>query len=158
MKPVFFLFANRPFFFSLLAFFHSALYNTFKFLTPLSQSPRPKMQTEILIVKNPLFYQNLVPEAFQVLIADGSWIPLVFSAVESVVQRHFFQLCELDWDYSREEPEKLAAAYSTYKSIFYKGLDSQQELFAQQVADEIEEEIKANAAQALAAKESQDEE
>lgn len=116
------------------------------------------MQTEILIVKNPIFYQNLAPDAFQVLIADGSWIPLVFGAVESVVQRHFFQLCELDWDYLREDPEKLPPTYSRYKSVYYKGLDAQQELFAKQTADEIEEEIKANAAQALAAKESQDEE
>ena len=116
------------------------------------------MQTEILVVKNPLFYQNLAPEAFQKLIADGSWLPLVFGAVETVVQRHFFQLCELDWDYAREEPEKLASAYTSYKSVFFKGLDDQQKLFAQQVADEIEEEIKANAAQALAAKEEQNEE
>lgn len=116
------------------------------------------MSTEILIVKNPLFYQNLAPEAFDTLIADGSWIPLVFGAVEIVVQRHFFQLCELDWDYLREEPEKLAPAYSSYKTVYFKGLNAQQELFAQQVADEIEEEIKANAAEALAAKEAQDKE
>jgi hypothetical protein len=116
------------------------------------------MQTEILIVKNPMFYQHLAPEAFQTLIADGSWIPLVFGAVESVVQRHFLQLCEIDWDYLREEPEKLAPVYSSYKTVYFKGLDANQKLFAQEVADEIEEEIKANAAQALAAKESQDEE
>lgn len=116
------------------------------------------MQTEILIVKNPLFYQNLAPEAFQSLIADGSWIPLVFGAVESVVQRHFFQLCELDWDYLRDDRQDLADAYTCYKSISFKGLDAEQEIFAKQVADEIEEEIKANAAEALAAKEAQDEE
>ncbi len=116
------------------------------------------MQTEILIVKNPLFYQNLAPEAFQTLIADSSWIPLVFGAVESVVQRHFLRLCELDWDYLREAPEKLAPVYVCYKSVYFKNLDAQQELFAREVADEIEEEIKANAAQALAAKESQDDE
>lgn len=116
------------------------------------------MQTEILIVKNPLFYQNLDSNAFQTLIADGSWIPLVFGVVESVVQRHFLQLCELDWDYLREEPEKLAPVYTPYKSVFFKGLDANQELFARQVADEIEEEIKANAAEALAARESRNEE
>ena len=116
------------------------------------------MQTEILIAKNPLLYQSVAPEAFETLIADGSWIPLVFGAVESVVQRHFFQLCELDWDYLREEPEKLASAYSSYKTVYFKGLDDRQTLFAKEVADEIEEEIKANAEQALAAKESQDEE
>ncbi len=116
------------------------------------------MRTEILIVKNPLFYQNLAPEAFQTLIPNGSWIPLVFGAVESVVQRHFFQLCELDWDYLRDPQPNLGDAYSCYKSIFFKGLNAQQETFARQVADEIEEEIKANAAEALAAKASQDEE
>ncbi len=116
------------------------------------------MQTEILIAKNPMFYQHLAPEAFQALIGDGSWIPLVFCAVESVVQRHFLQLCELDWDYLREEPEKLADAYTSYKTVYFKGLNAQQELFAKEVADEIEEEVKANAAQALAAKEEQNEE
>ncbi len=115
------------------------------------------MQTEILIVKNPLFYQELAPEAFQTLIADGSWIPLVFGAVESVVQRHFFQLCELDWDYWRDVQQDLDDVYTRYKSISYKGLNTEQENFAKQVADEIEEEIKANAAEALAAKESQNE-
>lgn len=115
-------------------------------------------KTEILIVKNPLFYQDLAPDAFQTLIANGTWIPLVFGAVESVVQRHFFQLCELDWDYLREDPEKLASTHTSYKSVFYKGLDSQQEIFAKQTADEIEEEIKANAAQALAAQESSEDE
>ena len=116
------------------------------------------MQTEILIVKNPLLYQDLAPEASRLLLADGSWIPLVFGAVESVVQRHFFQLCELDWDYLRDAPEKLDSAYSSYKSLFYKGLNDEQTRFAVQVADEIEEEIKANAAEALAAKESSNEE
>lgn len=116
------------------------------------------MQTEILIVKNPLFYQNVAPEAFQVLIADGMWIPLVFGAVEMIVQRHFLQLCELDWDYLREEPNDLGQDYRSYKSLYFKGLNDQQELFARQVADEIEEEIKANAEQALAAKEAQNEE
>ncbi len=116
------------------------------------------MQTEILIVKNPLFYQNVAPEAFQVLIADGTWIPLVFGAVEMIVQRHFLQLCELDWDYLREEPNDLGQDYRSYKSLYFKGLNDQQELFARQVADEIEEEIKANAEQALAAKEAQNEE
>ena len=116
------------------------------------------MQTEILIVKNPLFYQNVAPEAFQVLIADGTWIPLVFGAVETIVQRHFLQLCELDWDYLREEPNDLGQDYRSYKSLYFKGLNDQQELFARQVADEIEEEIKANAEQALAAKEAQNEE
>ena len=116
------------------------------------------MSTEILIVKNPLFYQNLAPEAFDTLIADGSWIPLVFGAVEIVVQRHFFQLCELDWDYLRDAPQNLDVAYSNYKSLYFKGLDADQESFARQVAEEIEEEVTANAAQALAAKKSQEEE
>lgn len=116
------------------------------------------MQTEILIIKNPMFYQDLAPEAFATLIADGSWIPLVFGSVESVVQRHFLQLCELDWDYLREEPEKLADVYSSYKTVYFKGLNEQQELFAKEVADEIEEVVKANAAEALAAKEAQNEE
>ena len=116
------------------------------------------MKTEILIVKNPLFYQNLAPEAFQTLIGDGTWIPLVFGAVESIVQRYFFQLCELDWDYLREDPEKLAPTYSFYKAVYFKGLNAQQEFFVKQVADEIEEEVKANAAQAFAAKESSEDE
>ena len=92
------------------------------------------MQTEILIAKNPMFYQHLAPDAFQALIGDGSWIPLVFCAVESVVQRHFLQLCELDWDYLREEPEKLDKAYTAYKTVYFKGLDAQQTLFAQEVS------------------------
>ena len=116
------------------------------------------MKTEVLIIKNPLFYQNLAPEAFEVLIADGSWIPLVFGVIEAAVQRHFFQLCELDWDYLRDAPEKLDSTYSSYKTFYFKGLDDQQRLFVQQIADEIEEEVKANAAEALAAKETQDEE
>lgn len=116
------------------------------------------MPTEILIVKNPLLYQELAPEASRLLLTDGTWIPLVFGAVETVVQRHFFQLCELDWDYLRDKPQELDAAYSTYKSLYFKGLNAEQTRFAQQVADEIEEEIKANAAEALAAKESSNEE
>lgn len=116
------------------------------------------MQTEILIVKNPLLYQDLAPEASRLLLTDGSWIPLVFGAVETVVQRHFFQLCELDWDYLRDKPQDLDATYVSYKSLYFKGLNDEQTCFAQQVADEIEEEIKANAAEALAAKESSNEE
>ena len=116
------------------------------------------MKTEVLIAKNPLLYQNLAPEAFQVLIADGAWIQLVFGVIESAVQRHFFQLCELDWDYLRDAPENLEASYSSYKTFFFKGLNEEQRLFIQQVADEIEEEIRANASEALAAKEAQNEE
>lgn len=112
------------------------------------------MQTEILIVKNSLIYQEVAPDAFQTLIADGSWIPLVFGAVETVVNRHFFQLCELDWDYLRDDAPKLDSAYSTYKTLYFKGLSDEQRRFAEQVADEIEEEIRANAAEALAAKNS----
>lgn len=116
------------------------------------------MQTEILIIKNPLLYQDLAPEASRRLLADGTWIPLVFGAVEAVVQRYFFQLCELDWDYLRDQPQKLDNSYTSYKSIFFKGLNEEQIRFAEQVADEIEEEIKASAAEALAAKETQNEE
>ncbi|MBR4834079.1 MAG: hypothetical protein IKU86_07095 [Thermoguttaceae bacterium] len=114
------------------------------------------MQTEILIVKNPLFYQHVAPDAYQALIGDGSWIPLVFGAIEAVVQRRFFQLCELDWDYLRDDAAKLAEPYSNYKTLYFRGLNEEQRKFAEQVADEIEEEIRANAAEALAAKEAEE--
>ncbi len=114
------------------------------------------MQTEVLIVKNPLSYQHVVPEAFQALIANGSWIPLAFGAVEAVVQRHFFRLCELDWDYLRDDGDKLDSSYANYKTLYFRGLDDEQRKFAEQVADEIEEEIRANALEALAAKEAEE--
>lgn len=87
-------------------------------------------------------YKHLAPEAFDALIGDGRWIPLVFGAVEKVVNEHFFDLCELDWDYLREESDDVRKKYVNYKTLYHIGLDEAQEKFVQQVADEIEEEVR----------------
>ena len=55
-------------------------------------------KTEVLIVKNPFYYKELAPEAYERLMeSGGKWIPLVFGVVEKVVSEHFLKLCELDW-------------------------------------------------------------
>lgn len=107
-------------------------------------------KTEVLIVKNPMFYKDVAPEAFEVLINDGRWIPLVFGAVERIVNENFFKLCELDWDYLREATPEIVANYKKYKSIYSIGLDQDQDLFVQNVANQIEEEIIAAATETLA--------
>ena len=99
-------------------------------------------KTEVLIIKNPMRYKHLAPKAFDALIGDGRWIPLVFGAVEKVVNEHFFELCELDWDYLREASDEIQKNYVNYKSLYHKGLNETQKKFVQQVADEIEEEIR----------------
>lgn len=99
-------------------------------------------KTEVLIIKNPMYYKYLAPEAFEALIGDGRWIPLVFGAVEKIVNAHYFELCELDWDYLREASESVLQTHTNYKSLYHLGLDGSQETFVQQVADEIEEEIR----------------
>ncbi|MBQ9873039.1 MAG: hypothetical protein IJM30_01110 [Thermoguttaceae bacterium] len=113
-------------------------------------------KTEVLIVKNPMFYKDLAPTAFEALIPDGRWIPLAFGAIEKVVQDHFFALCELDWDYLREPPESLGAEYQNYKSLYFRGLDDAQTEFVQKVADQIEEEIKEAAEAALLAEQARE--
>jgi len=114
-------------------------------------------KTEVLIVKNPSFYRSLAPEAFQTLIQDGSWIPLVFSSVQKVVEAHFLELCELDWDYIREIDDEKKKSYVNYKSIYSFGLNEEQERFVRQVADEIEREIKLATEETLRAKEENEE-
>ncbi len=111
------------------------------------------MKTEIIIVKNPFFYKDVAPNAFQATSEDGSWIPLVFQAVETVVNRHFMALCELDWDYLRND-QKLSDEYFNYKGVYHRGLDNEQRRFAESVANEIEAEIRAASEDVLAAKES----
>lgn len=110
------------------------------------------MKTEIIIVKNPFFYKDVAPDAFQATSEDGSWIPLVFQAVETVVNRHFMALCELDWDYLRNNQE-LSNEYSIYKGVYHRGLDDEQRRFAESVADEIETEIRAAGEEVLLSKE-----
>ncbi len=114
-------------------------------------------KTEVLIVKNPAFYRSLAPEAFQVLIQDGTWIPLVFNAVQRVVEARYFDLCELDWDYIREIDDEKKKTYVNYKSIYSVGLNEKQGAFVRQVADEIEQEITLAAEEALRAKEENEE-
>ena len=95
---------------------------------------------EVLIANNPSAYQELDRSIFERLIVDGTWIALVFTSVKNVVERHFFELCDLNWDYIRDlhnAPEN----YERYKTIYYTGLDPEQVQFIHAVADQIEEEI-----------------
>ncbi len=115
-------------------------------------------KTEVLIVKNPMYYKEVSPEAFDALITDGRWIPLVFGAIEHVVQEHFYQLCELDWDYLRDANAESLKTYGNYKTIYYTGLNAEQVAFVQQVADQIEEEVKFGAEETLKSQESAEEE
>ncbi len=116
-------------------------------------------KTEVLIVKNPFYYKELAPEAYERLMeSGGKWIPLVFGVVEKVVSKHFLKLCELDWDYIREPDDIAKATYVNYKSIYHTGLDCEQEKFVCSVADEIEEELKCAAAEALESEQLSDEE
>ena len=109
----------------------------------------PHEKSEVLIVKNPMFYKDLNQEAFNALIVDGRWIPLVFGAIEKVVEANFMELCEIDWDYLRVDPDATPDVYKNYKSVFYKGLDENQKKRVCEIADQIEEEIQAAAIDAL---------
>ncbi|MCF0233421.1 MAG: hypothetical protein HUK22_00420 [Thermoguttaceae bacterium] len=115
------------------------------------------MLANVIIVKNPFFYEYLAPEAHRRLMKDGSWIPLVFGAIEGVVERHYFELCELDWDYCRDV-ESVPAEYERFKSVFALSLNEAGRALVERVADEIETEIRANAEAALEnARESEEE-
>ncbi len=109
-------------------------------------------RTEVLIIKNPFFYKDLAVDAYDYFMSyGGRWIPIVFGVIEKIVKSHFLDLCELDWDYIKEADETIQKTHRSYKSIFYKGLNPQQEQFIRDVADEIEQELKTTAQEALAA-------
>lgn len=115
-------------------------------------------KTEVLIIKNPMFYKEISTEAFEILIKDGRWIPLVFGAIERVVQEHFYQLCELDWDYLRDNNADKLKDYTQFKTIYYIGLNQEQAQYVNQIANQIEEEIKIAAEETLKAQEEANEE
>ena len=107
--------------------------------------------TEVLILNHPAAYREVDSESFDLLIQDGMWIPILLNTLKTVVENHFYELCDLNWDYAREEsaaPEN----YARYKNLFYTGLNDDQIAFVRTVADEIEEELRRNAADAVAAK------
>ena len=114
------------------------------------------IKTEVLILRNPLYYKVAAPEAFEIMIKDGSWLPLVFGVLRAVVDRHFFELCELNWDYINVE-SKAPEDYVNYKSCYSKNLNAEQTAFVQSVADEIESALAVAARETLASRESQDE-
>ncbi|MGI6401670.1 MAG: hypothetical protein ACOX0A_06110 [Thermoguttaceae bacterium] len=109
--------------------------------------------TEVLILRNPLYYKVAAPAEFEIMIEDGTWLPLVFGVVRAVVEQHFFELCELDWDYVHVE-EKIPEGFVRYKSCFSKNLNAEQSALVQTVADEIEEAIAAAARQMIEDRES----
>ena len=108
----------------------------------------PNSATEVLILRNPLAYRNIAPDAFQELIKDGTWIPLVFGVLKAVIDNHFFDLCELNWDYVDNE-DKVPAHYLRTKYLFSANLSPEQESFIQSIATEIEEELKIAALETL---------
>lgn len=114
-------------------------------------------KTEVLIIKNPMFYQNVHLEAFNILIQDGRWIPLVFGAIERVVNEYFLRLCELDWDYLRDSSAPKLKQYNSYKNIYFTGLKDADVCFVKQVADEIENEIRLAADETLLSLDNQEE-
>ncbi|MGN0911597.1 MAG: hypothetical protein ACI4NV_09335 [Thermoguttaceae bacterium] len=105
-------------------------------------------ETEVLILRNPIAYKDIAPDAFQELIKDGTWIPLVFGVLKAVIDNHFFDLCELNWDYV-ENVEKVPAHYLRTKTLFSANLSPEQETFIQKIATEIEEELKIAAQETL---------
>lgn len=107
-----------------------------------------KIETEVLILRNPIAYKDIEPTAFEELIKDGTWIPLVFGVLKAVVDNHFFDLCELNWDYVDNE-EKVPSHYLRTKFLFSSNLSPEQETFIQTIATEIEEELKIAAQETL---------
>ena len=105
-------------------------------------------ETEVLILRNPIAYKNIAPDAFQELIKDGTWIPLVFGVLKAVIDNYFFDLCELNWDYVDNE-EKVPAHYLRTQTLFSANLSPEQETFIQKIAREIEEELKIAAQETL---------
>lgn len=122
-------------------------------MTPSANTERP---TEVLILRSPIFHKTAAPVAFDVMIQDGSWLPLLFGVISSVVERHFFELCELDWDYVNNESD-VPDGYVQYKSCFSKNLNEEQTRFVEKFADELEEELAAAAQESLAARENENE-
>lgn len=106
---------------------------------------------EVLILKNPMSYRDVDSESFDLLIKDGVWIPIVFNTLKSVVENHFYDLCDLNWDYALTESQ-IPEAYGRYKTLYYDGLNEEQIAFVRMVADEIEEELRRNALDAVASK------
>ncbi len=114
------------------------------------------VQTEVLILRNPFYHKIAAPEAFDVMIKDGSWLPLLFGVIQSVVERHFFELCDLNWDYVNNESE-VPEGYANYKAFYSKNLSDEQIRFVKSVADELEEDIATAARETLAARENEGE-
>ena len=96
-------------------------------------------------------YRDVDSESFDLLIKDGVWIPIVFNTLKSVVENHFYDLCDLNWDYALTESQ-IPEAYGRYKTLYYDGLNEEQIAFVRMVADEIEEELRRNALDAVASK------
>ncbi len=110
--------------------------------------------TEVLILNNPLSYRDVDASSFETLIKDGTWIPIVFNTLRTVVERHFFELCDLNWDYLRDE-KNAPENYQKYKTARYIGLDESQEAFLHAVVDEVEEELRNAAREAARAKDAE---
>ena len=106
---------------------------------------------EVLILKNPMSYRDVDSESFDLLIKDGVWIPIVFNTLKSVVENHFYDLCDLNWDYAMTESQ-IPETHGRYKTLYYVGLNEEQIAFVRMVADEIEEELRRNALDAVASK------
>lgn len=111
--------------------------------------------TEVLILRNPIYHKVADPDAFEILIKSGAWLPLVFGTLRAVVERHFSELCELNWDYVNAETE-VPENYFRYKSMYGKNLDEEQIKLVRMVADEIESELALAARQFLASQENSD--
>ena len=107
--------------------------------------------TEVLILNNPIAYRDVDPSSFDALIKDGTWIPIVLNTLRAVVERHYFELCDLNWDYLRDE-NQAPENYQRYKTAFYTGLNGERAEFLHTVVDEIENELRRAANEAILAK------
>ena len=114
------------------------------------------VQTEVLILRSPIYHKVAAPEAFDVMIKDGSWLPLLFGVIQSVVERHFFELCDLNWDYVNNESD-VPEGYVYYKAFYSKNLNDERTRFVRSVADELEKELASAARETLAARENEGE-
>ena len=103
-----------------------------------SDSPRPFK--EVLIVNNPIQLGVVDKSTFDALISDGAWIPIVLASLRATIERHFFPLCELNWDYLRGE-EFAPENYERVKMIFHTGLNDEERAFVSKVAEEIESDL-----------------
>lgn len=118
----------------------------------MSHSSNSDVKTEVLILRSPIYHKVAAPEAFDVMIQDGSWLPLLFGVIKSVVDRHFFDLCELNWDYVNNESD-VPEGYVNYKSCYSKNLNEEQTRFIENFADELEEELAQAARESLESRE-----